>query len=74
LWLTAKSNCPLGGDVDFYSNIWDISTWLKKKGDSHRVSIHFWNWENRNLRNDGLVSMAEPLYLSLNLTLYINFS
>lgn len=50
----------LGGDVDFYSNIWDISTWLKKKGDSHRVSIHFWNWENRNLRNDGLVSMAEP--------------
>ena len=39
----------LGGDVDFYSNIWDISTWLKKKGDSHRVSIPFWNWENRNL-------------------------
>lgn len=50
----------LGGDVDFNSDVWDITEWVKKKGDSHRVNIYFSNWENRNSTADDFVSMKEP--------------
>lgn len=56
-----KEQLPsLGGDVDFYSNVWEITEWVKKKGDSHRVSIYFSSWKNRNFTAGDFVSMKEP--------------
>lgn len=50
----------LDGEVDFNSNVWDISKWVKKKCDDHRVNLFFSNWQTRKSRSGKLAMMEEP--------------